>query len=241
MEELLDGKKVHNSVRIYDKLSSSIREGLGRWPPCYVSCIITLFSQSIPGVETLKSAFKALETYQEALDNDKWWEELVAIALILRCCVASGRRYQGPFGITTSSNAVGSFVSFYKFVEEIQTLEMARNIIDQQVRNVTSEMGSFIIFVPSFANFPQLDGFVVFTKMGQTKKIGYQCKYGRDGSYGQKPEWLDHAILLRGSAFDSSSLTRGWEYWNKEEVIEFLGVSFKILYPDDEEGSVLIF
>jgi hypothetical protein len=235
VEELLDGKKVHNSVRVYDKLSSSIGEGLGRWPPCYVSCIITLFSQSIPGVEALQSAFKALETYQESVDKGKWWEELVAIVLILRCCAASGRSYQGPFGITKSSNAVGSLVSFYKFGEEIKTLKEANNIIDQQIRNVTSDSGSFIIFVPSFASFPQFDGFIVFTKIGKTEKFGYQCKHGKEGSHGQKPSCLDKVILLRGNAYNNSTVTRGWAHWNKEQVIELLGVSFEILYPDNED------
>jgi hypothetical protein len=186
-------------------------------------------------VAALISAFKALETYQEAVDIGKWWEELIAIVLILRCCAASGRSYEGPFGITDVSNASGSLVSFFKFNEEIITLEQARDIINQRIVELTSDSGSFIIFIPSFASFPQFDGFVVFTKMGKTKRIGYQCKHGVEGSYGEVPEWLDNAILLRGKAYyNRSSSPRGWEYWNKQQVIELLGVSFEILYPDDE-------
>lgn len=68
IEELLDGNPIHPSIRIFDKLSSLTKDKLLRWPPCYVSCILKLFSAMIPGKEALISAFKSFETNQEAID-----------------------------------------------------------------------------------------------------------------------------------------------------------------------------
>ena len=130
---------------------------------------------------------------------------------------------------------------FFKFDDDVKTLKQAEVIINIEISNIASNNyyynGSFIIFVPSFASFPQFDGFVAFAKLGQKAKIiGYQCKFGTNVSYGELPTWMEKAILLRGKAPKrSNDRLDNWEYWSKAQVKELLGLSFEILYPDNDD------
>ena len=225
--ELLNGLSIHESVRVYDKLASLVGSdkfiSVLRWPPCYVICILGLFNVSGCGLHYLITSLKALQTYQDALLEGNWWEELVLIGLILRSSIATHQGGAGPLGICDDGEALGASMSLFKFNSDIQTLKKARRLINKQL---SENINSVIIFTPSYASFPQFDGFVGLNMKGKQKLIGYQCNHGKAGSKGNKPSWLHKAILLRGITAEESSKLRGWEYWSFSQTKSLLGESF---------------
>lgn len=133
----------------------------------------------------------------------------------MRCCAASGRGRPGPLGITTGGGeAFGACVCLYKFSDSIVTLDQARDVINEQLssnntsdNNNTNIFGAFIVFVQSCTS---LWIFGVY-KNWKDHVDWLSVQHVNVGSYGEIPDWLNRAILLRGKATTRAYSTNGWE------------------------------
>ena len=119
-----------------------------------------------------------------------------------------------------------------------KTVAEAIFFIDNQLSKSPSIL---LLAVPSFAKFPEFDGFVACAHPGQeTVVVGFQAKLGRG-----TPKYvfeergiITKGVLLRGWAPEKGSLSRGWEYWNKEQIQNNLLVhSLHDLYPENWSQS----
>jgi hypothetical protein len=145
--------------------------------------------------------------------------------------LASLQGSKGPFSICEASEAFEADIALKLLREDITNAVAARVYIEEIVARKSGRI--LWLFLPKQTSFAQFDGIVVYRGCDSEplQFVGYQCKYNRKPSGGAKPEWMRSCILIRGNAPDNNSTTRGWNHWNREEVVNFLGNSLGILYP----------
>ena len=115
------------------------------------------------------------------------------------------------------------------------SLDEARRTIEQLLINQSRP--TLLIVLPSYAKFPDFDGFICYRSMGGSIRIiGYQIKLSRAYPKRDVPTWLECGLLIRGTASSvsstSSSEKTGWKYLSRNEIHSFLGYSLSPLYPD---------
>jgi hypothetical protein len=67
--------------------------------------------------------------------------------------------------------------------------------------------------------------------MHNIQVIGHQHKQSRVDLFNSPPSWIERSIVLKGRRSSRKENTRGWEYWNKHQVVNLLGHSLRRLYP----------
>jgi len=251
IDEMFTGEQSGVSARPFDIFGTfgpiSVSEGVGTdqpkrivWPPCYIRCILRMSSSS-PAIKAVEPYFKQLEQADVVL-RGQWWENLITVALLLRCYQASITLTDSiPFNICTSDQARGAAVELVKIPEHIKKPdEEAKKFILGNARDESRPR--LTLFLPKNQSFEQFDGFLSFCpKKGRAIVTGYQCKYGSQGSEGHKPNWLHSAVHLRGeapAATSGASQQRAWDYYTRDQVMELLGVSLGILYPATLGGDI---
>jgi hypothetical protein len=242
IDEFMSGNMSHASVVQYHALASFVNNGklTLQWPMCFMHLIFGLFDRNIIGVKYLLLQFDSLKTHQGEIHTGKWWETVVAIAIIFRFLLAVNRSDEGPFSICDSYEAVGATIAVKYLVDDVETPEAAREQINKLLANETSKKNLWLI-LPKGSRFEQFDGFVVFSQANNKallpKICGYQCKHGAANSSGENPDWMESCILLRGHACSNAAYPRGWDHWNRDSVVDFLGASLGALYPDFDLDS----
>lgn len=199
-----------------------------QWPICYIQYILNLFEQT-QVTRFLIDECQSLETYAKQTEAGKDWECVINISLGFRCL------YQLFFGsgfpfkmVKLGTKPEVSALSF-----PCKTVAEAKSFIDDQL---SKSPLCLLLAVPSFAKFPEFDGFVVCAHPGQeTVVVGFQAKLGSGTpKYVLGEGGVTKGVLLRGAAPAKGSLSRGWEYWSKKHIQnEILVYSLRDLYPEN--------
>ena len=211
------------------------------WPLCYVACVLEMVGPDDDPVAkeivSLIGNIQSLSFQKNTLDAGNWWEEVVKIAFLLRFVQSANVWREGPFGLCDGYEAHGAAVLAKRLGPGTRAVSAAKKEIHSELGKLTDGC-HLVLFYPSHPNsLEQFDGYVAFIKVengssGNSRIIGYQCKAGRESSFGiRKPSWLHKAILLRGEVNGGrAAFPRGWAHASGEEVKAFLGFSLAMLY-----------
>eukprot|EP01036_Dinobryon_divergens_P038868 gene38868-51099_t len=249
VDELMDGKRVpiHSDIRYLDKLASLSNVTVGgkkeqriHWPLCYVGCILDTMMKSrsyyCPVSEHIVTFIKRIEVFQQTSNVGNWWEEVVKIAFLLRFVQSANSFYTaGLFGLCEANEAYGAVISVIQLDPTTTTVRDAKKAIESVLNKFTYGC-QLVLFHPYCESLQQFDGFIAFNKTEQglqnsiRRIIGYQCKAGKETSYGNIPKWMFKAVLLRGKAKTNAAYPRSWIHASHAQVKAFLGFSLEMLY-----------
>jgi hypothetical protein len=216
----------NDKLKMFEQFATT-NETKIQWPICYIQYILNLFEQTHV-TRFLIEECQSLETYAKQTETGKDWECVINISLGFRCLYQHFFGHGFPFKMVKLDTKPG--VSALSFPGE--TFPEAKSFIDNQLSQSPS---CLLLAVPSFAKFPEFDGFVAYAHPGQEAVVvGFQAKLGSGTQCAFEEGGITKGVLLRGAAPAKGSLSRGWEYWNKEQIqSDILVYSLHDLYPEN--------
>jgi hypothetical protein len=151
---------------------------------------------------------------------------IVELAMLIRGLFAESFRVPHP--------ANPEFTAKFGFMpldSEVETVKQAESFIRSEMK--VRESGSLILFTPQYGSFPDFDGFLVAKIQDQIRVTAFQAKAG-DKTPKRKalPAFINRAILYQGKAPETRRSTTKWSKPVREQVLNFLGPSLMIFYPD---------
>jgi hypothetical protein len=217
------------------------------WPICYIGFILRKF-RFIDDL-TIPRIIESIPLFGNKLGAGFDWELVVSLAIELRAADAALNEARGPFDIAIQRTSSRMFVKSMDLPLQCESLSQARIYIRNVVwQSFVRKRCEILIFSPLYACFPDYDGFVVFidpnkmesvgaqdadTLFRSTEVIGHQHKLCRVDPANSPPSWIKRSILLRGRVPERENKMRGWEYWNRQQVMDLLGHSLRRLYPEN--------
>jgi hypothetical protein len=229
--------------KLFDSLASHYKSGDDKWfkywPLCYIECILYEF-----GATSMREIADALVVFAAQTESGKDWEWLLIAGIYIWCldtvmnpvlCGDDGRhfRQRGPFDIAGSTGISGVSLkslpaqgqNAIKTIDEALTLFRSMKLPDSHV----------VIAIPSYAKFPDYDGFLCYKQSEGTAPaiIGFQCNKNRAYPKYAVPKGISQAVLLRGNAPKSTFVKKKWVYYNEEQVRTVLGWSLRHLFAAD--------
>lgn len=231
LSTLEDGVRRGYGFRKFEQFSESTISTI-LWPMCYIGCILRLLL-SLQRLQLAKIITDVLPIDNETVHSGKEWEDVVLIAILLKCLGAKFGISTGPFGMVQGDDV--PIVVYEVLPSEISTLEDADKYINIKV----SKCGSSVIIVAvfSYARFPLLDGLIFYKSVSGNvitmHKLGWQSKAGIETSTSNKnvPDWLSRIYLLRGRTLTDDYVNGKWECLGRKRVQSLLGYSLGPLIP----------
>jgi hypothetical protein len=227
--EVLSGKRRPTGYSPFYRFASTPGYEAVWWPLCYIQCILGLFQElrRIPFAELVEVHLAA---HASRVDSGVDWELIVQAALMLQCMDAMVNGGRGPFDIA-EPDAHPRF-EFHTFVGEVKSLEQARTVITSRLGKATRP--TLMLFSSACVKFPAYDGFIGYRGTdGGTRVFAHQEKLGR--AYPtqeiQTEGWIERSFHVRGHAPAAASKCKGWEYLDRDAILQLLGSSLAPLYP----------
>jgi hypothetical protein len=177
---------------------------------------------------------RSLYTHASSVEKGKDWECVVNIAIALQLLCSS---HIGPFELISSGNISRPFTSDFCHLPDECTslpdvLQRVRSVAVFSENSVSSS--SVTLAIPSYAKFPDFDGFLIFKRGSADVICGYQTKLSRCDPKKDRPESVSFAYILRGPPpEDRRALRRGWCYLGSEDMAGLLGYSLSFLTPKE--------
>eukprot|EP01033_Poteriospumella_lacustris_P006919 gene6919-4985_t len=207
-----------------------------RYPLSYVACIWKWLTDD----GSVGALINTLSTYAREVGGGKDWEVILVTAMYLRFLhcqyvpvVGMNMRNRGPLGIATDGVAS---VSVHDIPGELQTIGDALDYLRWRFQSNQTQLAplSVVIAVPRYNQFPDLDGFILYTDAtGQMKTHGYQAKTQRGYPRHDVPEAMDQCFLLRGNAPARAFLKNKWHYVDEATLRDLLGFNLQRFYPSE--------
>jgi hypothetical protein len=164
------------------------------------------------------------------------WETLVHYGVILQSLDAAYNGNRGPFEIANFEVYPDFF--FHVLPPEIVSIDEACVCIRKLSRTAMSKSrtGNIImVVISSYANFPAVDGFVVYQERNESAVIvGYQAKAGDEYPNSTLPEDLEDGYVIQGKAPTTKVAVRGkrdWRYWPVQRIKSVIGFSLENMIP----------
>jgi len=237
LQEVFNGTRSHGDpkLRFFDQFSSIPESGKIRWPLCYLSEILNIFTITGPGVggiieEVYKLCKREIPAFASSMAKTGLdWQSVVDVAVLLRALKALLWKSEHP--LAPSLFEVQS-IEFVQMPDDHTSLEQGQQFIANLYQR---QPGHLFVVRSSYAKFPLFDGFLVAVLPDNNLKVvtGYQVKLGRHTPRHPVPDWVNGGgVLLRGvAAASSSTRPNGWEFFNEDQIQEFVGYSLAPLYP----------
>lgn len=229
VDEILCGRQKYADVRRFDLFSSLDEMGNISWPLCFMSPILGTLSHKLDApARRISCLADDLSAYASKNQTGLDWEVMMQIAILLRCIICPRSGILPFFGgcevlVVTCATIPAEFITSHD----------AYRFIAHLVNGLAP--GTLLYLSPQCAKFPDYDGFLVFkaaAAAGTFRVVGIQVKLSRGSpKHLPVPGWIEAAVLLRGNAPERAHLSDKWTYWNRDQMVELLGVSLGSLYP----------
>lgn len=213
---------------------SSISKSEIKFPLFFIGKILEYLNRDI-GLESVDSIVKLISTELVVLpspsNSGKEWETIITIAIMLRCTLAEVTK--APLRIFGEEFSPVVKVRLISIPPQISDLEAAHTFMVRTTHDAAP--GTVIVFTPSCATFPVVDGFVVYKPMQTSDLIilAHQEKAVRAVPTVEVPYWVKRAIMLRVLPPENHNATSAslntWTYFVKNEIEELLGCSMRAL------------
>ena len=164
----------------------------------------------------------ALVVFAAQTESGKDWECLLIAGMYIWCldtmmnpvlCGNDGRKFRqrGPFDIAGSTGIEG--VSLKYLPAQGQSAITTINGALKFFRSMRIPKSHVVIAIPSYAKFPDYDGFLCYKQSEGTAPtiIGFQCKQNRTYPKYEVPKGISQAVLLRAGK-------RTISYFCEEEI-----------------------
>ena len=207
------------------------------WPLCYIECIFSDFKlkeMELPN-KMVKHLSEKLKTFSGMAKSGLDWEIIVQFSLLFHCLNSQLNDTKGPFEIVW--NAPPKAVSLVNMPSECQTLDAFHRWWINYLKTASFVLPCVVLMESTFVSFPHVDGFIIdITDRTKYTIYVYQCKLKTGYPTKNLPSWIKKGYLIQGDAANKcigSKRLNTWNYLNKDEILELLGVSLSPLYPSD--------
>eukprot|EP01041_Mallomonas_annulata_P013578 gene13578-28825_t len=236
VRQLLTGDRDPVVGEYYSAFQSVGKDSKVSYPLCYIKEILWQLKGYGKPVKVLLDILNKLESHLDSTNSGMEWECSVRIAIVLQMLAAKVSGLGGPFDLV----AVGTKpnLAFHTLPAECCTVKAASTLMANIIAEY--EIPTLIYMDSANAQFPEVEGFVVYTSGDPTtaKTVGFQAKKSDEKPRKDMDTNLINggAVLIRGrvTAKKPRKPKNGWHYMTFTEVRDFLGHSLLLAMPRDK-------